>query len=194
LIQNSPYFFYGSPATYALVGQEDKHIWLVTDNQSAAQFVRRAFKSKISLIMFDLSSFENYTPTLIDNTVCFDWQVPVNVLGNIGVLDMNDGNIDTIVYQGKDLHLKKNVGRHDILLLSPDRCQQLQQQLFCIHNICRHFKPTDSKISDRVKEIVAVNLELWQIEQALYHLSNELITEDNAIPIKILNTLGRFYE
>jgi hypothetical protein len=193
LIQNSPYFFYGSPATYALVGQKDQHIWLVTDDLSAAQFVLQAFKSKISLIVFDLASFENYTPTLVDNTVCFDWQVPINVLGKISVLDMNDDKIDNVVFSGKDLQLK-NIVAHDILLLPPDRCRQLQQQLMCIHNICRYFKPTDSKISDRVKEIVAVNLELDQIEQELYHLANELISEDKEIPIKILNVLGRLYE
>jgi hypothetical protein len=193
LIQNSRYFFYGSPATYALVGQEDQHIWLVTDNLNAAQFIVQTFASKITLVIFDLTTFENYTPTLVDNTVCFNWQVPVNVLNTTSVLDTPDNRLNSIVYTGVKLELK-NIIEHDILLLPANRCQELQQQIMCIHNICRNFKTEDCKIFDKVKEIVAVNLELAQIELELYNLANELMLEASDISMTILNTLDRMYE
>lgn len=193
MIQNSRYFFYGSPATYALVGLEDQHVWLVTDDLCSAQFILQAFKSKITLTIFDLTTFKNYTPNLIDNTVCFNWQAPVNLLSNTPVLQNLDDNINSSVYIGTDVELK-NIVEHDILLLPIERCQELQQQLMCIHNIFRDFNPTDLKISARVKEIVAVNLDLPQIELELYNLANELILEDTQISMNILATLGRTYE
>jgi hypothetical protein len=193
LIQNSRYFFYGSPATYALVGLEDQHVWLVTDDLCSAQFILQAFKSKITLTIFDLTTFKNYTPNLIDNTICFNWQAPVNVLSTTAVLVKPDDNINSIVYIGTDVELK-NIVEHDILLLPMERCQELQQQLMCIHNIFRDLDPTNLKISDRVKEIVAVNLELPQMELELYNLATELILEDTQTSIDILATLGRTYE
>jgi hypothetical protein len=193
LIQNSRYFFYGSPATYALVGREDQHIWLVTDNLSTAQYLVQAFKSKITLIIFDLTTFKNYTPTLVDNTVCFNWQVPINVLNNTSILNTSDHIINSTVYTGTELQLK-NIVKHDILLLTAERCQELQQQLMCIHNICREFKLTDVIISNRVKDIVSINLNLVQIELELYDLANELMLEDTSMAITILNILGRLYE
>jgi len=193
LIQNSRYFFYGSPANYALVGREDQHLWLVTDNLNAAQFIVQAFKSKISLVIFDLTTFENYTPTLVDNTVCFNWQVPVNILNNTSVLNTSDDKINSSVYTGEKLQLQ-NIVEHDILLLSAERCQDLQQQLMCLHNICKDFTDADLAIANRVNEIVAVNLELNQIEQELYNLANLTMLENPASSINILNTLGRIYE
>ena len=192
MIQNSRYFFYGSPATYALVGLEDQHVWLVTDNLAYAQFISQAFRSKITLGIFDLTTFENYTPSLIDNTVCFDWQVPVNVLSNTSVLDKPDSKIDFVVHTGSNTQLK-NIVEHDILLLSADRCCELQQQLMCIHTVCRSFDPTNLIISDQIKQIVAVNLELPEIELALYDLANTLTMHHPYVCYDILAIINRLY-
>ena len=192
MIQNSRYFFYGSPATYALVGLDDQHVWLVTDNLATAQFISQAFRSKITLCIFDLTTFENYTPSLIDNTVCFDWQVPVNVLSNTSVLDKPDSKIDFVVHTGANIQLQ-NIVEHDILLLSADRCRELQQQLMCIHTVCRSFDPTNLIISDQIKQIVAVNLELSEIELALYDLANTLTMDHPHVCYDILTIIGRLY-
>jgi hypothetical protein len=192
LIQNRHYFFYGSPANYALVSQEDQNIWLVTYNLSAAQFISQAFKSKITLVIFDLTTFENYTTSLIDNSVCFNWQVPNNVLKNTSVLDTSDSKINSTVYTGVNLQLT-NIVKNDTLLLLT-RCQELQQQLMCIHHICRSFNTTNIALADRVKEIVATNLNLSQIETELYNLANETILEYPKESFDMLNILDRLYE
>lgn len=193
MIQNSRYFFYGCPAKYALVGQEDQHIWLVLDNLALARIISQVFESKITTVVFDLTTFENYTPELIDNSVCFDWQVPVNALHDVKVLATNDQKINSIIYTGEGTQLK-NIVQHDILLLSKARCQELQQQLMCIYKICRDFKPTDLPILNRINEIVVSNLELHEIELELYNLANEIMVESKPVAFRILQTLDRLYE
>lgn len=193
MIQNSRYFFYGSPANYALVGQEDQRIWLVTDDLNAAQYISQTFSSKITLVVFDLTTFENYTPSLVDNSICFNWQVPVNVLNATSVLNTSTDKINSIIYTGENLQLQ-NIIDHDILLLSADRCQELQQQLMCIHNIYKSFELTNSVIADKVGKIIAVNLELYQIEKELYNLANTEMIVHNNTSASMLTALGRFYE
>jgi hypothetical protein len=192
LIQNSRYFFYGYPAKYALVGLNDQHIWLVADNVQALQYIKQAFESKISTVVFDLTTFENYTPDLIDNSVCFNWQIFKNALSDASVLDALD-NINSKIYTGEENQLV-NVVTHDIQLLSADRCHQLQEQLMCIYQICREVKTTDSSIADGIKEIVSVNIELSQIESELYNLANQKMLESMRLSKHILTTLNRIYE
>jgi hypothetical protein len=124
--------------------------------------------------------------------VCFDWQVPVNVLSNTSVLDKPDSKIDFVVHTGSNTQLK-NIVEHDILLLSADRCCELQQQLMCIHTVCRSFDPTNLIISDQIKQIVAVNLELPEIELALYDLANTLTMHHPYVCYDILAIINRLY-
>ena len=190
--QNSRYFFYGSPAKYALVGQEDQHIWLVLNSLELAKFISLAFESKITTVIFDLTTFENYTPELIDNSVCFNWKVPINVLHDTSVLVTDNEQIKSTVYTGSEMQLKE-IFDHDILLLPANRCQELQQQLMCIYSICKKFN-TDRSLLNQIKEIVGTNLELEQIELELYNLANTILA---ASPIQgkiILAEIGRFYE
>ena len=192
MIQNSRYFFYGSPATYALVGQEDQHIWLVLNNLELAKFISQAFESKITTVIFDLTTFENYTPELIDNSVCFNWKVPINVLYDTSVLVTDNKQIKSTVYTGLGMQLKSMVD-HDILLLPANRCQDLQQQLMCVHNICEKLTG-DKSIFTQIKEIVVTNLELEKIELELYNLANKVIAAYPHHGKIILAEIGRFYE
>ena len=190
--QNSRYFFYGSPAKYALVGQEDQHIWLVLNSLELAKFISLTFESKITTVIFDLTTFENYTPELIDNSVCFNWKVPINVLHDTSVLVTDNEQIKSTVYTGSEMQLKE-IFDHDILLLPANRCQELQQQLMCIYSIFKKFN-TDRSLFNQIKEIVGTNLELEQIELELYNLANTILA---ASPIQgkiILAEIGRFYE
>lgn len=193
MIQNSRYFFYGSPAKYALVGREDQHIWLVVDNLQLAQFISQIFESKITTVVFDLTTFKNYTTDLIDNSVCFNWQVPVNVLSDISVLATNDKKINSILYTGKGLELK-NITEHDILLLSAERCQLLQEQLMFLHNICQQVDLTNQLITNKIKDIACFNLELEQLEIEIYNLANTLMPVDANNAVSILKTMNRLYE
>jgi len=192
-MQPSPYFFYGSPAKYALVGQEDQHIWLVMNDLKLAKFISLVFESKITTVIFDLTTFKNYTPDLIDNSVCFNWQVPVNVLRNIGVLDTDSNKINSIVYTGTGLELK-NIVEHDIFLLPKDRCLVLQNQMMCLHNIGQQINLNNLIISNKLKEIFSFNLELKDIESELYKLANELIVTDFDDSVEILKIFNRLYE
>jgi hypothetical protein len=173
LNQNSRYFFYGSPAKYALVGQEDQHIWLVLNSLELAKFISLTFESKITTVIFDLTTFENYTPELIDNSVCFNWKVPINVLHDTSVLVTDNEQIKSTVYTGSEMQLKE-IFDHDILLLPANRCQELQQQLMCIYSICKKFN-TDRSLFNQIKE---KHLEIFQRPMSEY---DEKITKLNIV-------------
>jgi hypothetical protein len=199
LIQNNRYFFTGLPTKYALVGREDRHVWLVLEDKLAlAHFISHIFNSKITTDVFDLTTFENFSIGLVDNSVCFDWQVPGTAWSNISVLDIQ--KTATTVHQGTHSQLE-NIINHDILLLSPDRCQELQMQMMLIHQIYSNIQLKDLDLipSARIQEIVAVNLDLAQIEAALYDLANEILTnkslpESAGIALNILDVLQKIYE
>ncbi len=193
MIQNSRYFFYGYPANYALVGLEDRRIWLVSNNLKLLQFIKQAFNSKITLVIFDLTTFKNYTSNLIDNTVCFNWQVPTNILADVRILDTANVDTSSTVYTGKNLHLTNNT-THDLLLLPAERCHELQEQLMCIHEIFKDINLDNTLINRNIKEIVSVNLELAKIELELYNLANKIILESSVDALYILTALGRLYK
>lgn len=60
---------------YALVDPYYRHVWLNIRNEAIAHCIREIFWSKIPLIVFDLSQFDNYIETLIDNSVSLDWKI-----------------------------------------------------------------------------------------------------------------------
>jgi hypothetical protein len=192
LNQTNRYFFYGSPANYALVGLEDRRIWLVSNNLKLLQFIAQAFDSKITLVIFDLTTFKNYTLNLVDNTVCFNWQVPINILADVRILDTRYIDTSSTIYTGKNLHLINNT-THD-LLLPVERCYELQQQLMCIHEILKDVDLDNTLITSNIKEIVSVNLELIEIESELYNLANKIILESSIDALYILTALGRLYK
>ena len=190
--QTNRYFFYGSPANYALVGLEDRRIWLVSNNLKLLKFIKQAFDSKITLVIFDLTTFKNYTLNLVDNTVCFNWQVPINILADVRILDTRYIDTSSTIYTGKNLHLINNT-THD-LLLPIERCYELQQQLMCIHEILKDVDLDNTLITSNIKEIVSVNLELIEIELELYNLANKIILESSIDALYILTALGRLYK
>jgi hypothetical protein len=192
LNQTNRYFFYGSPANYALVGLEDRRIWLVSNNLKLLKFIKQAFDSKITLVIFDLTTFKNYTLNLVDNTVCFNWQVPINILADVRILDTRYIDTSSTIYTGKNLHLINNT-THD-LLLPIERCYELQQQLMCIHEILKDVDLDNTLITSNIKEIVSVNLELIEIELELYNLANKIILESSIDALYILTALGRLYK
>jgi hypothetical protein len=165
---------------------------LVSNNLKLLQFIKQAFNSKITLVIFDLTTFKNYTLNLVDNTVCFNWQVPINILADVRILDTRYIDTSSTIYTGKNLHLINNT-THD-LLLPVERCYELQQQLMCIHEILKDVDLDNTLITSNIKEIVSLNLELTEIELELYNLANKIILESSIDALYILTALGRLYK
>jgi hypothetical protein len=183
------------PAKYALVGREDRHIWLVLEDKlELAHFICHAFNSKITTDVFDLTTFENFSPNLVDNSVCFNWQVPFTAWNNINVLGKQKS---PTVYLGTHSQLENTVD-HDIFRLSPDLCQELQTQLMLIHQICTNTYWPELLPFARIQKIIEVNLDLVQMESALYDLANEIMTENpplsTGVGLNLLETLQKIYD
>lgn len=66
-----------SKGLYAIVDSFYQHIWLTVDDEKVAHYIRKTFQGKAQTWVFDLDTFENYTPTLIDSNNSLDWRVTI---------------------------------------------------------------------------------------------------------------------
>jgi hypothetical protein len=194
LTSNNPYFFYGHTARYALVGWSDRRIWLVLDDLNLAHLLCKIFECKITLFVFDLLTFKNYQPNLIDNSVGLNWTVPLSTMINNGIMSMLDTNFDSKVFVGTDTELQNNFV-NDRLFFTDTLCQELQQQLMCIHQVISQIQLFNNNTTiDQIKHIVSVNNDLQKIEKELYNLANDSISKFPMESRFILSTINRLYE
>jgi hypothetical protein len=211
---NSKYFFLGLPARYALIDTFTRAIWLVTNDLEVALDLRHIFSyTKLNLIVFDLESYENYAPDLIDNTVCLNWQAPL--FTNIVIVETSIiSNMFNHVHKEKP---GQNLGNQKVQFrLSTDRVADLQNQLFLAHHFLTLFNQIpnpnyargilqelrgtadhtdDNLVIQEFKRICRTELSLQDIEQALYTMSTEHMDTDSELRVSalILRELGRLY-
>ena len=190
-IQDYKYFFYGLPSDYGLVGVHDRRIWLTLDDLSAAHELRTVFSPKISLAVFDLTNFQNYSENLVDNTVCLSWSVPVleYQIHNIIKRIVNPSFSNTFISSG-ETKLVNAVPFFNFL--SELTQQELQKQMMFFYYLTsmlvKHIDRTardlpdtdlDIKFDQKIKTIFATELTLTDIESGLIYAANQVLGEDN---------------
>jgi hypothetical protein len=207
-LQDYKYFFYGRPSNYALVGAHDRRIWLVVSDENTAHEIRTAFASKISLIVFDLTTFTNNTTELLDNSVCLDWSVPVDEYVNLGIIKTITAPIFTTTY--------KSLGICSLLnavpffnFLSESNQQELQYQMMFYHYLlervlnqsCDHTSTLfDIDVEQKIKLAFSTELTLSEIELKLSSTANEILASLDLTPYSrarafgVLTLLGKLYE
>ena len=204
----SKYFYYGIPGRYALVDAYTRFIWLVLEESDIALEIRKIFaSSKINLIVFDLTSYQNYVTGLIDNTICFDWQVPefTNLL--LTEPSIIFSTADKVQQETTNLQLKnvKQINR-----LEKFRMFDLQNQMMLIRHFLILFKYSHpkknmlvqelhdfsrSQIIENFYQICKTELSTEDIEKELCNMSysNLSSTKDLRISSKILTEFGTLY-
>lgn len=144
--------------------------------------------------MFDLTTFKNYQPNLIDNTVALNWTVPLQSMINNGIMSMIDRDFESQLFDGTDTELQNNFV-NDRLFFTESLSQELQQQLMCVYQIFKQMPPTNnSAMVDQIKKVIVINNDLQQIEQELYKLCNKEISKFPIESRSMLSTINRLYE
>lgn len=190
-ISEYKYFFYGSPAEYGLVGVHDRRIWLTLDNQYTAHELRTVFAPKVSLAVFDLTNFQNYHNTLLDNSVCLSWSVPVieYQIHNIVKRIVNPSFANTFISSG-ETKLSNTIPFFNFL--SDSSQHELQKQMMFFYYLTTVvFKNADRKLKNlpkaeldiefdqKIKTIFSTELTLADIEFSMIAAANQMLGNDN---------------
>jgi hypothetical protein len=186
---NKNYFFPAHDSNTILVDAFYKNIWLTTTNEKVAHQIRKVFYSKLNLVVYNLHSFKNYQPNLVDNTVCLDWQITPSK--NIVLIQQcQHHEILSQTQQAEDNQTLINTPLN--LLLSNEKIINLQQQLMMYHCV---FDGTDNIYPDleaRINNIFSYNLDLNDIESSLAQLPIELLYS-STLGRNLLTMTNRLY-
>jgi hypothetical protein len=206
---DSTYFYHGIPGRYALVDAYTRFIWLVIEETDIALEIRKIFaSSKINLVVFDLTSYENYETGLIDNTVCFDWQVPAFTNQLLTEPSIIFSTADAVQQETKNSKLEniKQINR-----LEKSRMVDLQNQMMLIRHFLMLFEnisqpkknilvkelhdASPSPVIENFYQICKTELSTDDIERELCNMSysNLSSSKDLRITSTILAQLGKLY-
>lgn len=186
---NKKYFFPGYDSNIILVDAFYKHIWLTTTNENLAHQLRKAFYSKINLVVYNLHSFDNYKPNLVDNDVCLEWQItpktPVSLIQQCQHYEIL--NQTQQAEPGQEL-----INVKPDLLLSNEKLINLQQQLMLYHLLFNDTNESHLDLENYINDIFVNNLDLVNIESELAKISTELLYQ-SLLGQRLLTITGRLY-
>ena len=128
-----------SVGKYALVDSYYFNIWFVVDDEQLAHTLRLIFWSKIQTIVFDLSTFDNYTDTLIDTDVCLDWKVTRGSDNNDPLLHVALLNQDFLKTNTSDNNDRKLINVSTTSVLGADRRRDIQKQIYHYRQLTEKF-------------------------------------------------------
>jgi hypothetical protein len=185
---NYRYFTYGYGSRYALIDGYTQRVWLMLDDVEMLKRIQRLFFSKVPLILVDISNLENYTPELIDNSVCLDWQLTGPDLGMLDE-DVFSNSVSAKIFCFDRRH--KFVDFTQPTPLHNDRAMDLQRQMMMFYQIVRSVRtPHLDKTVDTISKSFLVNLTVSDIENSLANLPDA----DKGLQLTILRASGKLYD
>jgi hypothetical protein len=184
---------------FALVDSHFRNIWLVLDNQEHAHAIRDVFRGKLSLLVCDLSVFENFESVgyKITSHTCLDWQLPTTDQTFLITPSMSNPVFDQTqtCYHSPDRASLLNEPAK--CLLDPVRQLELQDQLLLYNRILElrnEVKATSAesvKFIDQINKIFLVEIKIGNIIEQLYQLSKQYIGIINFFPSCIITTIRK---
>jgi hypothetical protein len=186
---NKKYFFPAHDCNIILVDAFYKNIWLTTTNENIAHCIRKAFYSKLNLVVYNLHSFKNYQPNIVDNEVCLNWQISPSK--NVGLIQQSQHyEILNQTQQAEDNQTLINIS--PTRLLSNKKIINLQHQLMMYHCIFDNINNIYPDLETHINNIFSYNLDLEDIEESLAQLPIELLYSSE-LGRKLLTMTNRLY-
>lgn len=171
---------------YALVDVLHRNIWLTVYNETTAHVLKKIFVSKLTLVIYDLSSFQLYTEQLIDNSVCLDWQI------TLGVNFLDEDQMLTPTHTNQYNHQLINLAADTNL--SKVRQQELQYQLILCNNILSRARGLSLEFKEDIANIFLTEIDNKVINDKLYELANRWMSKQFPAASDLLFYLNQFYE
>jgi len=194
MIQNFEYFVWGNTtehrSLYGLYNAVVDCFILVTPSLGSANKLKTILSSRYELILIELSSADNFTPNLIDNTVCTNWSFEGKNQIKIGMLCN---------------YFDDEVTQADILCVSSRPLQwQLESEqeyaLMCQHwiNFIKQQKQyTDTEKFDKFLSLPGLEDDLLKVTSEIYrtmYLGQNLQQVDQHIKTLIGDKLLNFVQ
>lgn len=180
---------------YGLIDVFYRHIWINHWSEGMAHFVSRAFWSKASTVVYDLSWFENYSDQSIDYNVCLDWKIPVCQDWRTPVVRLSFKNQKLFntqtTYESRHLINEPNGCN-----LDPSQLRELQSQMLLLFSVLEclyypHIKEPD--LLDELVQIFATEIRTKDIYDRLYDMASTNISGCDQGYSKILRLIDRLY-
>lgn len=181
---------------FALVDSHFRNIWLVLDNQEHAHALRRAFRGKLSLLVYDLSVFENFENVShrITSHTCMDWQLPPTSNTDLITPSMSNPMFNQTQTEYHSLDRASLLNESANSLLNQNRQMELQDQLLLYNRILELIDISNAKsveFIDQINKIFLVEIHITEIIEQLSHLSKQYIGIVSILPSCILTTLRK---
>lgn len=189
-----------STGRYGLVDLYYRHIWFNHWNEAIVHQVSRAFWTKATTVVFDLSWFDNYSDQDIDTDVCLNWKIPVCT--NLDSLMLKLSLKNTVLFDTQTQYESK------LLLNEPTACNltpqqqlDLQRQMLLMVSVlestylyCSEYStPQREALLTDISNIFLTEIRLDEIHKQLYELAGARIESPNDASVKILELLGKLY-
>lgn len=189
-----------STGRYGLVDLYYRHIWLNHWNEAIVHQVSRAFWTKATTVVFDLSWFDNYSDQDIDTDVCLNWKIPVCTDLESLILKLSLKN--TVLFNTQTQYESKTLLNEPTACnLTPQQQLNLQQQMLLMvsvlestHLCCDEYStPQREVLLTDIGNIFLTEISLDEIHKQLYNLASARIELPNDACANILKLLGRLY-
>jgi len=188
-----------SNGRYALVDAYYRNIWYNTYDHTIAHSIRQTFWPKIQMLVFDLETFPEFTETLVDSNVCFDWQIiNNNKCIMVGKLIKDSDYINkTYSYQDADVKLlNQPVVDHP---LSLERRKDIQYQIYMYYHLLGRLvyakiSVVDDEFISELNKIFQIEIHTEVIQNKLYQLAEKYLKISPLLSGVILYFLKKNYE
>jgi hypothetical protein len=180
-----------SNGRYALVDAYYRNIWYNTYNEAVCHKIQQIFWAKMPMLVYDLSTVDQYHEGLIDTLCCLDWQLqevpwrPMKIGLNVKGRDQT--------HQGGQL-----VNVETKYPLSKERQYDLQKQMHLYKTIMdqTHKKLThnDDMFISKIELIFQTEIRFDDIDQELFLLASHHANNTAWLSGVILTQLDRHYE
>ena len=191
-----------SNGKYAIVDSFYQHIWMLVDDEKIAHYIRKTFQGKVQTWIFDLTTFENYTPTLIDSNNSLGWKISIPDYDTpYAFANLMDNKFD--VTQTKKLAnvLESTTNKCP---LSLERQKDLQDQMILYsvllkklignYGPIRQVTDIDSQFLIDFNKIFQTEIDTNIIKENVYQLAINSFNTNCLSVFIILSFLGRRYE
>lgn len=192
-------FLFLTKGRFALVDAHFRNIWLTIDNEDHAHIIRNVFRGKLSLLVCDLSVFENFqrVQNEITSHTCTSWQIPATSDTHLITPSMVNPLFDRTQTDYHSFDCNRLINEPTNSLLDQNRQLELQDQLLLYNRILELTEITNStsveslEYIDQINKIFSVEIHISEIVDQLYQLTKQYIGIINILPSCILTTLRK---
>ena len=183
---------------FALVDTHFRNIWLNISSQHHAHAIRNVFRGKLSLLVCDLSVFENFESVQheITSYTCLNWHLPPTDNINLITPSLTNPIFDQLQTSYSSTNVNLSIGSATSLL-SQNRQLELQDLLLLYNRILELVGYTNSTCAksiefiDQINKIFLLEIHYDDIVEQLSQLSKLYIGIINILPSCILTTLKK---